>query len=262
MIKKFILLTTLALMISSCENSTDVAIDLPYQEYTVIEAQLSAYETFKGVRITHTLPLNEPYDIKKAEIKDAFAYIVENDIRILPLHYTMDGMYFADGDFIITHDSKYELFAQVGEKTIYSKTVVPDKPVIKEASTANYQYLFARIDARPGEGYGAAWLMSGSGSRHSNNFFSIETADTFPAELTVRTIDIPPPYNTIQYSNDFFIQVYAFDKSYKNYFITSPNGSGIDNIFTSGGGTVSWNVYSKDVIGLFIGVTRGDAIQP
>ncbi len=261
MLRNLVLLILLAMLASSCENSTDVTIDLPYKEYTVVEAQLSAYETFKGVRITHTLPLDEPYDINKAEIKDAFAYIVENNIRTYPLHYTQNGMYFANGDFIISPDSKYEFFAQVGDKTIYSKTIVPDKPVIKEASNSDNQYLFARIDAKPGEAYGAAWIIANAYTR-ADNFFSVETAETFPSELSIRTIKIPSPYNTPQYSDDFFIRVYAFDKAYKDYFITSPKGSSIDNVFISGGGSVLWNVYGRDVIGLFIGVTKGDAVQP
>ncbi len=261
MIRKLILLAVLSLLISSCENNTDVEIDLPYKEYTVVEAQLSAHQIFQGVSITHTLPLDEPYDIKKAEIKDAFAYIVENGIRIYPLHYSTDGMYFADGDFIISPDSKYELFARVGEKTIYSKTVVPDKPVINVASNADDQYLFASIDAKPDEAYGAAWIIANTDKR-ADYFFTIESADAFPQELSIRTIQIPEPYNTPQYSSNFFIQVYAFDKAFKDYFITNPGGSQIDNVFIAGGGSVLWNVYGEDVIGLFIGVTKGDAVKP
>ncbi len=80
-------------MFSSCENSTDVVIDLPYTEYTVVDAQLVAFQIFQGVTLTHTLPLGEEFDIKKAEIKDAVMYMVENGVRVIPLHYSADGLY-------------------------------------------------------------------------------------------------------------------------------------------------------------------------
>ena len=100
----------------SCENSTDVETDIQYQEYTVINAQLSAGNIFEGVTITHTLPLGVEYDIHKAEIKDAIAYIREDGVKIVPIHYTSDGVYKPITVFPIKAGSQYELFASVDGK--------------------------------------------------------------------------------------------------------------------------------------------------
>ena len=247
----------------SCENSTDVETDIQYQEYTVINAQLSAGNIFEGVTITHTLPLGVEYDIHKAEIKDAIAYIREDGVKIVPIHYTSDGVYKPITVFPIKAGSQYELFASVDGKSIYSKTFVPDTPSVVQVLNVNNNYLTAEVSARPNVAYGAAWIISqGNYSQEANDFHSIVTADHFPSDITVRTIDIPAPYNTVAYSNSFYVQIYAFDQAYKDYFITKTNSSPIENTFTSGGGAVAWNVYGENVIGLFIGIAEGYKIHP
>ena len=257
-------LVFLCVMFSSCENSTDVSIDLPYQEYTVIDAQLIAYQVFKGVTITHTLPVGKEFNIQDAEIKDAVVYMVENGVRIIPLHYTSDGIYKPVSDINISAHSRYELYANVGNKSIYSQTIVPDIPQIVSATDIDNNYLFAEVRPKLDEAYGAAWIISESGnsSAKADDFFSIETPDQYLANVTVRTQDIPPPYNNPSYNGNLYIQVYAFDKAYKDYFITKTNSNPVNNTFTSGGGSVIWNVYGENTIGLFIGLCEGNIIQP
>ncbi len=260
-----IFLLVVSLLFTSCETSTDVNGGVPYKEYTVINAQLSAYKVFNGVFITHTLPLNVPYDIKKAEIKNAIAYVLEAGTRVIPLHYFADGLYKPIRTVALLPQTEYELFVSINNKTIYSKTLVPDVPDIAGVSNVLNNYLSARVTAKPGEAYGAAWIVSGGGGQpaeKADDFFSIETSDQYPGDVLVRTQNIPPPYNTSTYSDRFFIQVYAFDKAYKNYFLTKTNSSQINNTFTSGGGPVVWNVYGEDVIGLFIGMTEGTLAHP
>jgi hypothetical protein len=253
-----------AFIFQACENSTDVSTELPYREYTVINAQLSANKSFQGVTITHTLPLGSVYDIKKAEIKNAIVYLQENSVKIIPLHYTVDGLYKSVNPFGINVGSQYELFAEIGNQKVYSKTIIPDFPVVVSVTNNNNQYLTAEVNGRPGEVYGAVWVNIDIGSLapKAGDFHSVVTADYYPYDVIVRTLAIPPPYNIPAYSNSFQIEVYAFDKAYKDYFVTRTAGNPIDNTFTSGGGIVIGNVYGDDVIGLFIGLAEGDPIHP
>jgi hypothetical protein len=266
MLRKYLIIAAFfSVMFSACENSTEVDTELPYTEYTVINAELSAGKVFDGVMITHTLPLGIAFDIKKAEIKDAVVYLLQDDIRVIPLHYTSDGLYNSISPFTVQEGSQYELFAEIGNKSVYSKTVVPAMPEVVEATNAGNQYLTALIKASPGVAYGAAWIVSAGGggsSEKAAEFNSIETADHFPSNVLVRTQNIPSPYNTPAYSNYLFIQVYAFDKAYRDYFLTKTSSDPVSNTFTSGGGKVTWNVYGKDVIGLFIGMTEGGVYNP
>jgi hypothetical protein len=263
MLKKILSLIILCLFFSACENTTEVSTQVPYQEYIVVNAELQAFTVFQGVRITHTLPLDVPFDITKAEITNAVAYILEDGIRIIPIHYTSNGLYNPIGDLIIRAGSQYELFASINSKNIYSKTIVPGLPEIDNVSNVDNSYLTAQVVTRPGEAYGAAWIITtGVNSFKADDFFSIETADQYPSDISVRTQDIPPPYNTPAFSDKMFIQIYAFDKAYKDYFITRTNNEPINNTFTSGGGILAWNVYGDHVIGLFMGMTEGHAVRP
>jgi hypothetical protein len=263
MIKKIILLLIPGFLFSACENSTDVNTELPYEEYTVINAQLSAFEICQGVMITHTLPLDVPYDITKAEIKDAVVYILENGIRVIPLHYNSNGLYKPLGDITIKAGTRYELFSTINNKSIYSETIVPEMPNVLDVSNVNNDYLTAQVEAKPGEAYGAAWIITtGGNSLKADDFFSIETTDQYPSNVFVRSQDIPAPYNSPAYRDNMYIQVYAFDKSYKDYFRSKTNNDPINNTFTSGGGSIAWNVYGDHVIGLFIGLAEGYQIHP
>jgi hypothetical protein len=264
LIRGITLILFCAFIFQACENSTDVSTEPPYQDYIVINAQLIANKNFKGVTITHTLPLGTPFDIKKAEITNAVAYIVENSVRILPLHYTADGLYITAKSFGFNAGTQCELFAEIGGKKIYSKTIIPDPPEAVQVTNVNNQYLTAEVNGRPGEAYGAVWVNTGIGSLSpkASDFHSIETNTNYPYNVLVRTMDIPAPYNMPAFSNSFEIQVYAFDKAYKDYFITKTGSNPIDNTFISGGGIISGNVYGDNVIGLFIGLAEGNAVHP
>jgi len=263
-IRYLIILIAISFIIPACENSSEVNVELPYQEFTVIYAQLSAGKIFDGVTITHTLPLGSQYDIRKTEITNAVAYILVDGAQVVPLHYVVNGLYKPLTSFVIEEGKTYELFAEIGSKSIYSKTTVPAVPNVLDVVNANNEYLSADVNANPGEAYGAVWIIpeGGESSLKADDFHSIETAVHFPSHLLIRTKDIPAPYNTPAYSGYLNIQVYAFDEAYKDYFLTKTAGNPINNTFTSGGGKVSWNVYGENVIGLFIGLAEGSVIHP
>ncbi len=250
---------------TSCENSTDINLDLPFKEFTVVNAELLADTLFQGVTITHTLPLGVEYDIRKAEIKNAVGYILENRVKVVTIHYFSEGLYKPNREITINPGSEYELFVEINGESVYSKTLVPEIPDIIQTTNAGNNYLVADITAKPGEAYGAAWIISsgeGQPVREANDFHSIVMGNHFPSDLNVRTSNIPSPYNNPTYSNLFFIQVYSFDKAYKDYYISKTNSDPVNNTFTSGGGPVAWNVYGKNVIGLFIGMAKTNAVHP
>jgi hypothetical protein len=52
------------------------------------------------------------------------------------------------------------------------------------------------------------------------------------------------------------MEIYSFDKAYLKYYNSKGNQQIINNTFIQGGGSVVWNVFGDDVIGLFIGVAK------
>ena len=76
--------------------------------------------------------------------------------------------------------------------------------------------------------------------------------------INVRTSPVPVEFRSPVYNNRRFIQVYSFDKSFNKYFNSRTSGQSINDPFVQGGGTVEWNVYGDNVIGMFIGVAEGD----
>ncbi len=254
----------ISFLFASCENITNVDSAVAYKEYTVVNAELSAYKKFEGVRITHTLPLGVQYDIQKAEIKNALVYLLEDGKRVITLHYSAEGRYYPVEDLYPAYGTYYELFIKIDGRSIYGKTYVPESPEIVVTNNEGNNYISAIVNAEPGEAYAAVWRIaigSGQPDEMASDFYSVESADHFPSTLVVRTMDISPPFNSTAYSDKYFIQVYAFDKDYKDYFISKKNSDKVTNTFTSGGGPVSWNVYGENVIGIFIGMTVGNAIR-
>ncbi len=69
---------TAIILFSTCEKVGVVDSDISYRKYIVVRAELKAYSPFEGVSFTKTLPLDETYDISKAELKDVAAYLKIN----------------------------------------------------------------------------------------------------------------------------------------------------------------------------------------
>lgn len=261
---KFLTLIILVLLIlTGCENTGVVETEIEYKEKIVIRAELILETTFSGVTITKTLPVNEQYDINKAEIKNAFSYLRINDYQIIPLHYTEKGIYKPLYNYEFHENSKVELFGEANGKTFYSKTIIPNHPAVSNPTREN-NYLYASVDIKPEEVYGAAWIISSSGNQidAALNFQTISTPPVNNQQnLRVRTTDIPEKYQVNPYLDQTYIQVYSFDKAYLDYFKTRSNNQIVNNTFVQGGEAVIWNVQGKDVIGIFIGMAIGDRIK-
>ncbi len=251
------------ILLSGCKVEEIVDPGEIYEAYTVIQAEVQAGENFPAVRFTKTLPLGVSYDIKNSELKNVTAYIRKNEVQVIPLIYDIDGLYRPKYSFSVAEGEIYELFAKTEGKFIYAKTIIPYKPeVISAEYNASDYYLDADVSTKSGEVYGALWIITTSPLEKAGDFFSI-TEDSYNSvtKIIVRTSSIPEKYRTQFYSNYRNIQVFAFDKSFRDYFYTKSLSQEINDPFIQGGGNVQWNVQGDKVIGMFIGITPGDIIK-
>lgn len=254
------------IFIFGCENVDIISPNVGYQEYIVVRGELKAYSPFEGVTFTKTLPLNESYDIKKAELKDVTAYLRVNGTRIITLRYLKDGLYAPLDTIAVKPGFTYELFAQYNNTTIYSITKVPQTPKIISASLQDNRFVEVTVQPNPDEAYGAGWEIYNSVTRNlyveSTDFQTIvQSSDNLETNLVVDTKDLPADYVSSSYNNLIYAQVYAFDSPYFDYFKSKNNNQPSENVFAQGGDQVSWNVQGDHVIGLFIGLAVVKYIQ-
>lgn len=245
--------------VSGCDQVNVISSDVNYKECTVVRAELKADNNFEGVTFTKTLPLDEAYDIKKAELTNVTAFLIINKIQVVPLHYTHDGIYKSSFDFVVKPGDIYELYAKVDDKSIYSITQVPFPPKIISAQYGGNKYIQANVSSMPNEVIGAGWLIM-----YPNTNDILDTSPDFQnlvdspgdtlSTVSVITMNIPDKYNTVYYSNYTYVQAYSFDPQYLRYFVSKNGNQPITNTFTQGGGQISWNVQGDNVIGLFIGL--------
>jgi hypothetical protein len=258
-----IYLPILLIFYIACEEEQVVDVNIVHEEFIVVQAELKIDQHFPGVRFTKTLPLGIPYDIKLAELKNITAYIRIDSIKIIPLIYDQDGLYNSLYEFYVEPGRYYELFAERDGTFIYSQTVIPEKPIVTSTSySANENYLQAVVSSYNNEVYAALWAISSAPFIKADDYFSVSVpTEVSPVStINVRTSTIPVEFRSPSYNNRRFIQVFSFDKSFKNYFNSRTSGQSIDDPFVQGGGTVEWNVYGDNVIGMFIGVAEGDLV--
>jgi len=256
-------LITLILFFAACQSEEILGPEDTYEEFTVVQAEIIAGKYFPSVRFTKTLPLGIPYDINKAELKNVTAYLVKNEVQVIPLIYTSEGLYKPLYDFYVGEGETFELYAESNKKFIYGKTVIPYEPQINTVgyNGANYS-LTAEVKARLNEVYGALWIVAGNEPGVADDFYSVSTpATTTYSIVGVRTSSLPEQYRSPFYSNSRYIQVYSFDKSFRNYFYSRTSGSEINDPFIQGGGAIEWNMQGDKVIGMFVGIARGEIIQ-
>lgn len=258
-----IYLSILLIVFTSCENEQVVDVNIVHEEFTVVQSELKVDKHFPGVRFTKTLPLGVPYDIKLAELKNITAYIRIDSVRIIPLIYDQDGLYKSLYEFYVEPGKYYELFADRDGTFIYSQTVIPEKPIVTSTTySSNENYLQAVVPSRHNEVYAALWAISSAPFIKAEDYFSVSVPTEISpvSTINVRTSPLPEEFRSPAYNNRRFIQVFSFDKSFKNYFNSRTSGQGISDPFVQGGGTVEWNVYGDNVIGMFIGVAEGELV--
>jgi len=260
--RKYYLLI-LILLFTACQSEDILTPEDTYEEFTVVQAEIIAGKYFPSVRFTKTLPLGIPYDINKAELKNVTSYLVKNEVQVIPLIYTSKGLYKPLYDFYVEEGETYELFAEYNKKFIYGKTIIPYAPEIKSVyyDGAGY-FLSAEIKAKVNEVYCALWIISGNPPGMADDFYTVTTpAATSLTTVGVRTSTFPDEYRSPVYSNYRYIQVFSYDKSFRNYFYSRSSGSEINDPFIQGGGAIEWNMQGDKVIGMFVGVAIGDIVK-
>jgi len=258
-----IILITTQLIFFGCEVEEIISTETVYVEYTVVQAELHPERLFPGVRFTKTLPLGVPYDLAEAELKNVTAYIVKNEVQVIPLLYTSEGMYEPLYEFFIHEGETYELYAELEEKYIYGRTIIPQKPNVASVNfNPNDYYFEADVHNINDEVYAALWIVTGTPPAKADDFFSVTTPSTgYNIIKKVQTSSLPEEYRNNSYNGSRNIQVFSFDKSFSEYFYSRTSGQQINDPFIQGGGVVEWNVQGENVIGMFIGVTPGDVIN-
>ena len=268
MMKKvfYSLITTISFFYFGCQDSEIIDVEVGYKEYVVVRGELFADSVFAGVTFTKTLPLDITYDIKKAELKEVFSYLRVNGVQVIPLHYTIDGVYKPLYDIKIRSGTSYELFATVNGKSIYAVTNIPEAPRISNSVFHNNEYVDVYISSRPNECYGSVFYVGSSQNNYlssSSDFHSIIEApnSNFNDIILSRTQEIPQQFRSEFYRSVTYTQVYSFDKAYSDYFKTRGNSQPITNSFIQGGDPISWNVKGEKVIGLFIGKNKSTILR-
>jgi hypothetical protein len=260
---EIIFLTFSMIILVACESEEIISPDVGFKEYTVVQAEIEPDKLFPAVRFTKTLPLGVPYDIKDAELKNVTAYLVKNEVQVIPLFYTANGLYKTKYDLYVNEGEIYELYAESEGKFIYGKTTIPHKPNVTSVSyDINGYYFDADVQAEPEEVYGALWIVSGIPPVRAEDYFTVTIPSSDPNNMVaVRTSSIPEEYRKPIYSGNRYIQVFSFDKSFRNYFYSRTSGQEINDPFIQGGSAVEWNMQGENVIGMFIGVAPGDILN-
>jgi hypothetical protein len=261
---KMISTIVIVFLLIGCENEQVVNTNIAHKEYTVVQAELKPDARFPGVRFTKTLPLGTPYNIEQAELKNIKAYLRLDSVQIIPLHYTTEGLYEPLYSIHVESGQVYELFAERDETFIYSKTIIPQSPIIVQSNyNQNGYYLEADVRSFQDEVYSALWIISHLNVEKAPDYFSVSVPPYITGNSTVgvRSMQLPEEYRSSNYDGSRRIQVFSFDKSFKSYFDSRTSSQGVDDPFIQGGGSVEWNVQGDNVIGMFIGVAQSNQIS-
>ena len=254
------------MFVAGCDDVTVVNPDLNYKEYVVVRAELVAGQDFDGVKFSRTEPLGQQYDSTIAAITSGVtAYLKIGGVQVIPLHHVGNGVYKASDRIPIKTDTQYELFAEVNGVGIYSKTKVPKTPQVASAYVEKDTIFQANVYTNPGEVYGAAWEIYNNGTVidgapdfgeivHNDNQFSTST-------IPVNTMALREQYRSSNYSNLWYVRVYAYDSAYLMFFTTRNNNQPVSDVYSQGGDQIVWNVYGTNVIGLFMGVAKSNYIK-
>ena len=247
------------LLITSCLSTEVVEVELPYEDYIVVQGTLKKDSLFSGVRFTKTLSLNEPYDINNAELINVTAYLLMDETVTIPLHYTENGLYLPLYPHTVKGGCSYELYAQHSETKIYSRTYVPDSIIVNKSKLTSEGFIRSEVKAKSNCVYGSLWeIFQSYPAVSASEFFSIvPNEDNNNQFIDVRTTLVPDEYLDMT----LYVRVYAFDKFYRKYFQSKGNNRS-DSLF-SNVTSPNWNINSSTptVIGLFIGMDKSNPIS-
>lgn len=249
-----LLLICISVFLFSCEEESVVEIPLPFEKNYVISAEIKANQNFSGIKITQTVPTNEDISDTDYFVTDAIAYIQLNQIRIVPLQYKGEGKYEPEEIFLIEQATEVELFITLRGNEYYSSTIVPANPTYSNPRLNTANQLEIDVQAVKGFAYGALWYAKDKNAppKRATKFPELKKNE-IGGTLKVNSAVIPTDILNSGDLDSLYIQLIAFDEQYYDYYETRENNNPIEDIFSGGGGSVSWNIKGQGAIGLFIG---------
>lgn len=247
-------LILVSLIISSCQQiaGTD---GIPYTEQLVVSGFILNGLPIDSILFTKTLPIQEVYDKKNAELTDVKATI-ETDGKVFNLVHNGNGYYKAD--LVPEVGKRYKLNAEWNGKSVTAETFIPDSAVVVKQTK--------KIDSV---------FMEKSNFYYVTSIFDFELKTTKGTFSSVKVTDsLFPGYNysawddTLSNGNQFVkvafpvsdenltrkifpVQITSYDLAYFNYLQSTRRGGG-SSPFGTAPPPVRWNI-KGDGIGLFIG---------
>ena len=251
------------LVFTSCEDEQLLTIESPYKELIVVRSEIVPNNYFSDVKLTKTLPLGITYNINLAEIVDATMYLKINNVKVVPLHYTSDGLYKTTHELYVNPGDYYELFGEIGKRTFYARTKIPLPPNIENVFYNPDEYFSGTVvHVEQDECYSALWVINDGSIKTPDDFFDVFLPENISigSTISVRTAAYPSEYHSSIYTGKRYIQVYAFDASFEKYFKTKAGNQVISNPYVQDTGNTEWNVKGENTIGMFIGVVKSNIV--
>jgi hypothetical protein len=244
----------------SCEQIDVIESSIPYKEFNIVNGRLVGDSSDVKISFTKSFPIELNLTRDDVALKEVTAYIWSETQGIFTLKHENDGIYVPVNELYIIQGVKYELFGEFEGEKIYSVTTVPNEPQIADAKIEG-EYLKCIVIPTQKSVYAAKYLIQSFDnnlvSYLDSTFYEVSNKlDDTLNTIEVRTSDIPKAYHENPEKYKVQLILYSFDESYKDYFSTRENNKPIENIFSEGGGSVYWNVYGENTIGLFLGYTK------
>jgi hypothetical protein len=262
----------LVIIISSCSQDINGTIPLPYTEEIVIRGVLMSGQQVKGIMLSKTMPTLDTFTIAQAEIANAEAYIMNNNIKY-PLHFVGNALF--DTDSLVAQSGQtYSLTVKWNGLTAQATTTVPfpldfdsiAKTTPRQRRRANDWIigLSARTDITSDVVVvgGYYWLDSTGINPYIKTYTSkayrMQDTNSFGGtRLVVYQRTVPDTnivtYDTAQYQTSIFVETY--DPQFYNYFSSRLSGDSPNSSFGLSGSNIKWNV-TGDGVGMLIGYAQ------
>jgi len=256
----YISLILFSILLLGCEQIDVIESSIPYQEFNIVNGRLIGDSTKVEVSFTKSFPIEQNLSRDDVALKDVTAYLWSETQGIFPLKHKGDGIYSPLNELYILQGTTYELYAEYKGERIYSITTVPSKPEIADVKIEG-DYLKCTLVPNPNAVYAAKYYIKSIDKNYNDyldsTFFEVtnKSIDTLNS-VDVRTSKIPLAYFDNPEKYNIQLILFSLDKSYRDYYATRENNKPIENIFSEGGGSVYWNVYGENTIGLFLGYTK------
>src|SRR4030067_3210264 len=158
----FCIFTSL-IFISSCEQPLEEE-EFPYEMKLVIRGILEPDKLIDDIYIGRTLPIGVPFNEDFANLTDAVAAVISDEI-FYPLRHIRDGIYTTDS--LISRTGKiYSLVVQWQDKSASAETYIPIPGSILGYGVTNVEEDGETISVMEGtiipsgnESYAASWLF-------------------------------------------------------------------------------------------------------